>query len=46
MEQSGVVGTQPTHPRPVLRMSMDERVHRGRLAYWDPDYKEQLGIQD
>jgi hypothetical protein len=30
----------------VLRMSMDERVERGRLAYWDPEYKEQLGIQD
>jgi hypothetical protein len=27
-------------------MSMDERVHRGRLACWDPDYKERIGIQD
>jgi hypothetical protein len=25
---------------------MDERVHRGRLACWDPDYKERIGIQD
>jgi crotonobetainyl-CoA:carnitine CoA-transferase CaiB-like acyl-CoA transferase len=46
MEQSGIVGTRPTHPRPVLRMSMDERVARGRLESWDPDYKERLGIRD
>ncbi|HVC61262.1 MAG TPA: CoA transferase [Acetobacteraceae bacterium] len=46
MEQSGLLGTHPTTPRPVFRMSMDERVQRGRLAYWDPDYKERLGIQD
>ena len=46
MEHAGIIGTHPTHPRPVLRMSMDERVHRGRLACWDPDYKERIGIQD
>ena len=46
LQQSGVIGTQPTNPRPILRMSMDERVQRGRLASWDPDYKERLGIQD
>ena len=46
MEQSGVIGTHPTAPRPILRMSMDERVHQGRLASWDPDYKERLGTQD
>jgi len=46
MEQSGVIGTHPTAPRPILRMSMDERVHQGRLASWDPDYKERLGTKD
>jgi len=25
-------------------MSMDQRVAIGRLAYWDADYKERLGI--
>lgn len=46
LEESGVIGTKPTVPRPVIRMSMDERVRRGRLASWDPDYKERLGIQE
>ncbi|HEX4505394.1 MAG TPA: CoA transferase, partial [Alphaproteobacteria bacterium] len=44
LEQAGIVGTQPTVMRPVVRMAMDERVRRGRLASWDPDYKERLGI--
>ena len=46
LEAAGVIGTQPTVPRPVIRMSMDERVKRGRLASWDPDYKGLLGTQD
>ena len=41
---SGVIGSEPTVPRPVVRMSMDDRVRGGRLAYWDPDYKQRLGI--
>jgi crotonobetainyl-CoA:carnitine CoA-transferase CaiB-like acyl-CoA transferase len=45
LEAAGVIGTKPTVPRPVIRMSMDERVRRGRLASWDPDYKERLGVQ-
>ena len=44
LEHSGVIGTEPAVPRPVVRMSMDERVRGGRLAYWDPDYKQRLGI--
>ena len=44
LEASGVIGTTPTVPRPVVRMSMDERVRRGRLASWDPDYKDRLGL--
>ena len=46
MERSGIIGTRPTAMRPILRMSMEERVRQGRLASWDPDYKERLGIQD
>jgi hypothetical protein len=46
MERSGIVGTRPTAPRPVLRMTMEERIHQGRLAYWDQDYKDRLGIAD
>ena len=46
MEQSGVIGSRPTAMRPILRMSMEERVRQGRLAAWDEDYKERLGIQD
>jgi crotonobetainyl-CoA:carnitine CoA-transferase CaiB-like acyl-CoA transferase len=44
LEQNGILGTRPTKPRPVLRMSMDERVQRGRLAAWDPDYRTRLGL--
>ena len=46
MERSGIIGTRPTNPRPVLRMTMEERIHQGRLAYWDQDYKDRLGIAD
>jgi crotonobetainyl-CoA:carnitine CoA-transferase CaiB-like acyl-CoA transferase len=46
LEQAGIVGTRPTSARPITRLSMDERVRRGRLASWDPDYKERLGTED
>ena len=46
LEQAGIVGTQPTTLRPIAGLTMDERVRRGRLASWDPDYKERLGIED
>ncbi len=46
LEQDGIIGTSPTKARAPVHMEMDERVSRGRLAYWDPDYKERLGIQD
>ena len=46
LEQAGIIGTKPTSPRPVVRMPMDERIKRGRLANWDPDYKERLGLED
>jgi crotonobetainyl-CoA:carnitine CoA-transferase CaiB-like acyl-CoA transferase len=46
LELAGIVGTRPTVSRPIVRLAMDERVRRGRLASWDPDYKDKLGIQD
>ncbi len=46
LEQTGIIGTRPTGNRPIVRLPMDERVRRGRLASWDPDYKSRLGITD
>ena len=46
LEQAGVVATQPTALRPIVHMEMDERIHQGRLASWDPDYKERLDTED
>jgi crotonobetainyl-CoA:carnitine CoA-transferase CaiB-like acyl-CoA transferase len=46
LEQAGIVGNQPKAQRPVARMTMDEKVRRGRLASWDPDYKERLATED
>jgi crotonobetainyl-CoA:carnitine CoA-transferase CaiB-like acyl-CoA transferase len=44
LESAGVVVDKPTKVRQVPDLSMDERVALGRLAYWEPDYKERLGI--
>lgn len=44
LQETGVIASEPVIHRPVMRMTMDERVHQGRLAYWDPDYKDKLGI--
>ena len=46
LAQAGVIATRPTARRPLLHMEMDERVREGRLAYYDPDFKERLGIGD
>lgn len=46
LEQAGIIDTRPTQPRPLSHMEMDERVRQGRLAYYDPDFKERLGIRD
>ena len=43
LEDAGIVGTKPGSQRPIARLTMDEKVKRGRLASWDPDYKEKLG---
>ncbi len=39
-----VVDGKPVKPREFPMMSMDKRVEIGRLAYWEPDYREKLGI--
>ncbi len=44
LESAEVVVDKPKKVRAVPELSMDERVRMGRLAYWDPDYKERLGI--
>ena len=46
LEASNVLATRPTNGRPFLRMNMQERVAKGRLAYWDPDYKTKLESLD
>ena len=45
LESAGILAGKPVKPRPVLDMSMDERVELGRLAYWDRDYKKRLGTE-
>jgi crotonobetainyl-CoA:carnitine CoA-transferase CaiB-like acyl-CoA transferase len=44
LEKAGIIGTTPREARPLAYMDMDERVRQGRLAYWDPAFKERLGI--
>jgi crotonobetainyl-CoA:carnitine CoA-transferase CaiB-like acyl-CoA transferase len=46
LQSAGIIAEKPVKPRPVVDMSMDERVKLGRLAYWDRDYKKRLGIDD
>ena len=46
LEQAGIIASRPTNPRPLVRLDMDERVRQGLLAYWDPDFKKRLGIED
>ncbi len=44
IEAAGLVVQKPVKATAPLNLSMDERVRLGRLAYWDRDYKERLGI--
>ena len=46
LASSGVIGKRPSNMRKVVATPMDDRVKAGRLASWDPDYKEKLGIND
>jgi len=44
LEKAGIIVDKPLKVREVPDLSMDERVKLGRLAYWDRDYKQRLGI--
>ena len=44
LEKAGIIVDKPSKVREVPDLSMDERVKLGRLAYWDRDYKQRLGI--
>lgn len=46
LEQSGIIGTKPGNNRPIVRLTMEERVRRGRLAAYDPNFKQRLGLAD
>ena len=46
LETAGIVGDRPTSQRAIISMAMEERVRRGRLASWDPDFKQRLGNAD
>ena len=44
LEKEGIIGTVPTSGEPIIPAPMAEQVRKGRVAGWDPDYKEKLGI--
>lgn len=44
LTQAGIVTDTPLKARIASELSLDERVKLGRLAYWDPAYKEKLAI--
>ena len=44
LEKEGIIGTMPTSGEPIIPAPMAEQVRKGRVAGWDPDYKEKLGI--
>ena len=46
LETAGIIATKPTNARKPVLMSMEDRVKTGRLAAYDPDYKERLGVED
>ena len=44
LRETGIISDRPSRPTPPGNLSLEEQVRRGRLAYFDPDYKEKLGI--
>ena len=44
LESTGIIGTVPTSDEPVIPEPIYEQLRKGRLAGWDPDYKQRLGI--
>lgn len=45
LESAGIVADQPRKVRPLPDITLDERVAIGRLAFWEPEYKQRLGIE-
>jgi hypothetical protein len=46
LKATGIIGDVPTNPRPAPTMTMDDMVKLGHFAYWDPAYREKLGLQE
>ena len=44
LEQDGITASAPTTGEPNIPVPFLEQVSSGRLADWDPDYKDKLGI--
>lgn len=44
LERDELLVSAPKKVRETPDLTMDERVKLGRLAYWDPDYKQRLGM--
>ena len=44
LEKTGIIADKPANIQPTSTMTMDELVRRGRIAYYDPEYKQKLGI--
>ena len=44
LERDGVVAAVPWEGEPVFPEPLEEQVREGRLAGWDPDYRDALGL--
>jgi crotonobetainyl-CoA:carnitine CoA-transferase CaiB-like acyl-CoA transferase len=44
LDEAGIIGDQPPNPAPPNVISLPDQVSRGRVAYFDPDFKAKLGI--
>ena len=44
LEEDGIIGMVPTTGEPVIPAPIEEQLKKGRLAGWDPDYREKLDI--
>jgi len=44
LDEAGIICDQPPNPAPPNVISLPDQVKRGRVAYFDPDFKTKLGI--
>ena len=44
LNELGIIGKEPPNTAPPNVVSLPDQVKRGRLAYYDPDFKAKLGI--